>query len=358
MDNVREYLGEYGDLAQAVVVVVLVAVILTVLRKALTLQDQNVSGNQFRNQLVMFASGFVGLLAIILGLPLDASVRGQLLTLIGILVSAAIALSGSTFLSNAMAGIMLKIVNSFRTGDFIKTDEHFGRVTERGLFHTEIQTPDRDLTTLPNLLLASQAVKVVRQSGTIVSATVSLGYDVPHNQVENLLVEAAEKIGLSEPFVQVLDLGDFSVTYRTAGLLTETKQLIAFKSRLRCAILDVLHTAGVEIVSPDFTNARVYQPQEQFIPQLIRRPVKDTPKDAAPVDVVFDKAEDAESLSLLRQNYDTKDTELKDVRKALKAASTDEEKQTLEAQIAYLERVKVSLQKAISIAEERESQHD
>ena len=68
-------------------------------------------------------------------------------------------------------------------------------------------------------------------------------------------MQAADKIGLSEPFVQILALGDFSVTYRAAGLLTETKQLIAFQSRLRVAILDALHASGVEIVSPEFTTA-------------------------------------------------------------------------------------------------------
>jgi len=34
--------------------------------------------------------------------------------------------------------------------------DYFGRVTERGLFHVEIQTEDRDLATLPNMFLVSQ----------------------------------------------------------------------------------------------------------------------------------------------------------------------------------------------------------
>ena len=46
---------------------------------------------------------------------------------------------------------------------------------------------------------------------------------------------------LKDPFVQVLDLGDFSVTYRVAGLLEDTKRLLTFRSRLRVAMLDCLH---------------------------------------------------------------------------------------------------------------------
>jgi len=175
----------------------------------------------------MFSASLVVVLLVILALPLGHETRGQLLSLFGIVVSATIALGSSTLLGNAMAGIMLKVVRNFRSGDFVSVGESFGRVSERGLFHTEIQTPDRDLVTLPNLYLATTPVRVVRSSGTIVSATCSLGYDVNHTRVEELLRDAADTAGLTEPFVQVLDLGDFSVTYKVAGLLKEVKSLRA-----------------------------------------------------------------------------------------------------------------------------------
>ena len=64
-----------------------------------------------------------------------------------------------------------------------------------------------------------QPSKSSRSSGTIVSATVSLGYDTSHSRLEALLKEAAKRAGLGESFVQVVDLGDFSVNYRLAGFL-------------------------------------------------------------------------------------------------------------------------------------------
>jgi small conductance mechanosensitive channel len=353
MEAVREFLGDFGNLVQAAVVIIVVAALLGTLNRVLKGGQTTTTGNKFRNQLVMFIATFGGIILIILGMPLPDAVRGQLLTLIGILLSAAVALGGSTLLSNAMAGIMLKMVRNFRSGDFIQTGDHFGRVTERGLFHTEIQTADRDLITLPNLLLATSAVRVIRTSGTIVSATLSLGYDVHHDKIENLLTEAVEKIGLTEPFVQILDLGDYSVTYRAAGLLTETKQLIAYRSRLRGAMLDCLHEAGVEIVSPEFTNARVYQAADQFIP---RTPTRKDPevKDAAPVDVVFDKAEEAESKERLQAKLRDREAELEEVRKQLKETSDPEQQKRLETRIASMERTQEALQKAIAAAAERE----
>ncbi len=133
---------------------------------------------QFRFQLIMLALSFAGLLAIIVALPINDALRGQLLSLIGILLSAAIALSSTTFIGNIMAGIMLKAVKNARPGDFITVADLTGRITEMDLLHTEIQTEFRDLVTVPNLYMVTQPLQVVRASGTIIQAEVSLGYDM------------------------------------------------------------------------------------------------------------------------------------------------------------------------------------
>ena len=181
---------------------------------------------------------------------------------------------------------------------------------------------------------------------------------MPHNRIEGVLVRAATDLGLEEPFVQILELGDFSVTYRTAGLLTDSKQMITYRSRLRGAILDGLHADGIEIVSPDFANARVFETTHSFIPKI---PVSATPEpvpDAAPAAVVFDKAEDAESLSRLRERFNALAEEMETARKEAKEAETEEQKAAGDARLASLDRKKVALEKAIVLAEERESQHD
>ncbi len=78
-----------------------------------------------------------------------------------------------------MAGLMLQAVRHIRPGVFLRVGDHFGRVSEQGILHTEIQAEERNLTTLPNLYLVSNPVTVVRSSGTIISASESLAYDIP-----------------------------------------------------------------------------------------------------------------------------------------------------------------------------------
>jgi small-conductance mechanosensitive channel len=125
-------------------------------------------------QVIMLILGNVGAICIILALPISETLRGNILSLLGLVLTGVMALSSTTFVANAFAGSMLRLTRSFRLGDYIKVGEQGGRVSERGIFHTEIQTEDRDLTTFPNLYLINNPVTVVRSSGTIISVAVSL----------------------------------------------------------------------------------------------------------------------------------------------------------------------------------------
>jgi len=274
--------------------------------------------------------------------PINDNQKGQILSLIGIVLSAAIALSSTTFVGNAMAGMMLRSVKNFRVGDFVSVGDSFGRVSERGLFHVEIQTEQRDLITLPNLSLVTKSVKVVRSSGTVVSVEVSLGYDIPRNHIKDALLKAAEQCELQDPFVHVVELGDFSVVYRLAGLLTEVKQLLSTRSRIRECVLDELHIAGIEIVSPNFMNTRQLSAGDKFIPKVMRE--KESAKaEAAPEDIVFDKAEEAESTEQLRKRFDAMGEEIKNLEKALKETEIDGERAKVESQIERLQKSREAL---------------
>jgi small conductance mechanosensitive channel len=357
MDYLLNLLGSLESVIWGTVLVIGVVAALGILNKFLQKNSAQMTGRQFRNHLIMTGAIFFGLLLVILGMPIDAAMRGQLLSLVGIIISAGIALSSSTILGNAMAGIMLKTVRNFHSGDFVMVDDFFGRVTERGLFHTEIQTPDRDLVTLPNMYLATTPVRVLRSSGTVVSATVSLGYDIPHTRIEEILLKAASDLGLKEPFVQILDLGDFSVNYRIAGLLEEAKKLLAYRSRLRSAILDALHAGGVEIVSPNFINLRDHDVQKSFIPAAVRIK-KDLPQDAAPVDVVFDKAEVAASKSALTKEKSELAGQLKEARQGLKDAKDEREKELAERQVGQIERRLAKIAQDLAQTQEKEKEQD
>ncbi len=299
----------------------------------------NAPGSRQRRQVSMLGLGFCAMLLVVVSLPISEVLRGQILSLIGILLSAMIALASTTFVGNIMAGIMLGSLRSFKAGDFIQVGEHFGRVSDRGLLHVEIQTEDRDLTTLPNLFVVTNPVKVVHAEGTIVSASLSLGYDVPRHAVEPLLLEATGEAGLQDGFVQIIELGDFSISYRAAGMLPEPTQLLSARSRLRALILDHLHAAGIEIVSPNFMNTRAFDPDRQFIPPVPRKTEPEAENGApAPENLVFDKAEEAASTEQLRGQVDELAKEIRDLEKVIRDAQKGHEREQLEAQLKKMHR--------------------
>lgn len=270
------------------------AILIWVARWVLLIRGGALLGYEARRsrQLVLLAIIAVCVVLTIIALPVPDSTQDQLLSLVGLVTTAVIGLSSTTFVAHVIAGFMLRSTKSFKVGDFLKIGDHFGRVTERGLMHTEIQTEDRDLTTLPNLHLITHPYTVVRASGTIVSAEVGLGYGVHHAVLEPLLLSAAGQAGLGEPFVRVMSLDDFTVTYRVSGLLSDPRQLITTRSRLHQAVLDTLHGRGIEIMSPSFMAQRPQPGGAQEIPVSVRKKDRAEPK-ATAEGVAFDKADAA-----------------------------------------------------------------
>ena len=335
MEFLAPYLEDLPRLIPSVITVVLIVVLLYAAQRFLDRRMARVSEGRFRLQLIMLGLSLAAVIAVIMVLPISDTSQSQLLGLIGVLLSAAIALSSTTFLGNIMAGATLRVVRAFRTGDFIKVGNHFGRVSERGLFHVEIQTEDRDLTTLPNLFLVTQPVTVVHSTGTIVSTTLSLGYDVPQSRIKDRLLEAARQADLEEPFVQIVELGDFSVTYRIAGLYKEVKHILSKRSELRSKVLKVLHIDGIEIVSPTFMNTRATSDARLFIPPADTR-IESEPQEAEPESMVFDKAEHAELLENLRERLVSMQDEIKQQESVLSEGKDENEKEQIKTQIERL----------------------
>ena len=315
-------------------------------KKLLDRQARGHTDKALIKSIVLFLIALIGIISVILALPMDPAQKGQVTSLIGIVLSAVLGLSSTTFIGNALAGIALKLRKSFKPGDFIKVNDIFGRVTEQGLFHTEMQIVDRDLITLPNMTLASSAVKVTRSSGTFINVECSLGYDVNRLQIEEALLKAAKVAGLTEPFVHIISLGDFSIVYRINGLLKDVKSIVSARSKLTGHVLDELHAAGIEIVSPNFMNQRQVG-DTVFIPKKYRTKDKAVLEDTKPEAVIFDKAEEAENIEKKKQMAEEVDTKIKAGQEQLKEAKDDQEKQQIEEKIKKAKELKEKIQSKI-----------
>ena len=324
-------------------VLILIAVVLTMVGILFSLNRflrEYWETRKFQFQLTMLILTLITGVMIIVVLPISDTLRGQLLTLLGVLFSASIAFSSTTFIGNILAGLMLKVIKNIKLGDFITVSDVTGRATEMSLLHVEVQTEQSDLVTIPNILMVTQPVKVVRSTGTIISVDVSLGYDIERSKISGLLCLAVEDAGLSDGFVQIRELGDFSVTYRAAGRVKDTLSLLSVKSSLYGYVLDRLHGAKIEIVSPNFMNTRTVQDVHIIPKKSSHAPVENS--DGSVEKIIFEKAEKASAITNMATELDKLSAALADKEEPLAEA----ERETAESKIEQL-KVELKIKKEL-----------
>ncbi len=333
---IKAILSFWGSL-----VVVIIIVLAFIVNNWLYNRSKEAKGTITR-QVISVLIFLIGALVFTITLPIDQSIKNQIISLIGIVLSAALALSSTTLIGNALAGLMNNSIKNFKLGDFIKIEENFGRVTKKGLFRTEIQTEDRDFTTLPNLYLASNPIKIVRESGTIISTTVSLGYDIDRSLIKKHLLIAAEESGLTDPYVFIKSLGDFSITYKIHGILKDINKYFTTNSLLNEKVIDHLHKNEIEIVSPSFMNQRQVN-EIKFIPPIHESEESST-NEQSPEEIVFDKAIKADKIEEKSEYLKEIDNKIDLLKLSLKEGS---DKEVVGDKIKKLEEQKEILKKNI-----------
>lgn len=349
MEQIFQYLE---SLIEPVVVIVLLVIILLLNKWVFDRLKSTSSKANITRSTIAFLLVLIGILAFILSLPIDQALKGQILSFLAILISAGIALSSTTVLGNIIAGIMNNSMNRFRSGDLIKLDDFHGRVTKKSIFHTEIQLEDSNFITIPNLYIASNPVKLIRKSDTVISTSISLGYDVPRSRIEEALKEAANVAGLKDPYVYITELGDFSVVYKIHGFLDDSNKFFSTNSLLNASVMDALHEKRIEIVSPTFMNQRRVDERE-FIPEQEAKEAEPDKKET-PEELVFDEAIKSEKLEKKKDFLQKMEKEKSQLKDELREVKDEEEVERIKSSIDRLDELKEQIEESIRDSEEGE----
>lgn len=328
-------------------VVLLILIILLILNSWIFKRIKSTASNgNITKGAISFFLVLVGVLAFTLALPIDKSLKGQILGFLGIIISAGIALSSTTVLGNLIAGIMNNSMKRFRNGDLIKIGDFHGRVIKRSIFHTEIQLEDSNFITIPNLYIANNPVKLTRKTNTVISTSVSLGYDISREKIEEALRVAANETGLSDPYVYITSLGDFSVVYKIHGFLEDSSKYFSTSSLLNAKVMDKLHAEKIEIVSPTFMNQRRVD-EKEFIPKQV---VKETePVDEkSPEDLIFDEAIKSEKLETKKDYLKEIDKKQAVLKEKLKGSKDDKEIENIKSTIKRNDEMRERIENSIN----------
>jgi len=180
---------------------------------------------------------------------------------LGVLVS----LGAAGAFSNIVAGVVLTYMRPFSVGDRVKIADTVGDITEKTLLVTRIRTIKNVDVTIPNaLVLGSHIINFSSSSmkppPLILHTSLTIGYDAPWQNVQELLIAAAKQtkhiLEAPEPFVLQTSLDDFSVRYEINAYTGAPNKMAAIYSELHQHIQDQFNEAGVEIMSPHYTQIR------------------------------------------------------------------------------------------------------
>lgn len=216
-------------------------------------------------------------LLIILNIP---GIDQKILQLLGVIGAGIIAFSSSTIIANAMSGLLIKVIKPYNLGEVVRIGEYFGKVADIKILHTELETHTKKLLSVPNSFVMKGAVKNFSKAPPIIHTEVKLGYDIDRLTAEQLLLDSAKKAGLTHPFVSIVDLGDYFVTYQVNGELVQRPEQFRFiESNLKKIILDEFVVAQKEIMTPKIIAHRTIS--KRVMPKLTPKLKKDLKKKQA-----------------------------------------------------------------------------
>jgi hypothetical protein len=316
----------------------------------------NHPGRQHYRQILFISISVFMLLVAVMLLPLAAATQGQLLTALGLLIGAAIALSSSKPLGNALAGISFRSACNCRVGDHIEVGKYVGHITRMDLLGIEMHTEQNDLVSLPNLYLLATPVRVSDVDDDLLHLDVSLGYAVPRRQIEALLLQAAAAVELQQAVVEIGELGDNSVTYRVCGRAVDIRDLTACELRLKACVLDGLQALGKGRVEPDTRSAPAVATTAQSAPAA---PATVNPVEAEPAPDIgaADRKKQTGTLNELKREYTDMSQQLIEAEQALRQADQGEarkplslEKKKLEARLLRVEKEIAKVEATLSAA--------
>ena len=209
--------------------------------------------------------------AVVMIWPLLPSSDSEVFKGVSVFVGVVFSLGSTAIVGNIISGIVITYMRPFKIGDFVKINGIEGEVVEKTAFVTRLRTTKNEIVTVPNsAIMSSEAVNyssaAEQRKGVIIHTEVTIGYGVPRETVENLLIEAAQSCTRLQkkpaPFVRIRALEDFYVRYEINAYTLQSLQLSACYTELHKAILDHFFEAGVEIMSPHFKAERDGNPVE------------------------------------------------------------------------------------------------
>jgi MscS family membrane protein len=166
----------------------------------------------------------------------------------------AVALAAQDTLANIFGSVVIAIDQPFRVGETVQIGPHIGTVEDMGLRSTRLRTPARNLITIPNKMVAAEAISnLTRFSERRVEQTIRLAYGAEPEQIESLveairgIIQAEDEVSKPSVIVQFTEFGPVSldvwVVYQTQR--PDFFAQLRLKQRINFAIMRAMAARGL-----------------------------------------------------------------------------------------------------------------
>ncbi len=205
-------------------------------------------------------TGLLWLFATIVAYPYMPGSDTEAFKGVSVFLGLMITLGSSGIMNQIMSGFMITYSRALREGDFVRIGDVEGTVLHLGVLSTKLRTVWNEDVTVPNALVVSQTTTDYSRfgdtEGTYILTSVTIGYDAPWRQVQELLLLAAGRTpGLrNEPKPRVLQeaLQDWYVKYTLLVALERQDSKPHTLHTLHANIQDLFNEYGVQIMSPNY----------------------------------------------------------------------------------------------------------
>jgi len=166
-----------------------------------------------------------------------------------------LALQGT--LSNVAAGVMIVFFRPIKVGDFVEIGSAMGTVRSINLNFTELATVGNFQVIVPNAqvwgnVITNYSVYPTRRAEWTFGVSYSANLKLAEQVIRDTILGDPRSKTDPEPFIQVNNLGDFSVDF-LVRVWCDSADYFAYQADIKRQVKEALDAAGIEIPFPTRT---------------------------------------------------------------------------------------------------------
>ena len=166
-----------------------------------------------------------------------------------------LALQGT--LSNIAAGVMIVMFRPIKLGDFVQVGGQTGTVRNISLNYIELTSPDNVQTIIPNAnvwgnTITNYSVYDTRRAEWVFGVGYDADLKLAEETIRKALLDDPRALTDPAPFIQVNNLGDFSVDF-LARVWVKSSDYFTYQADMKRKVKEALDEAGIDIPFPTRT---------------------------------------------------------------------------------------------------------